>query len=721
MTVNNYLRYSIFGGLALALFATPFIVSTSLFFPYISGKGFFFRFVVGVCFALWILLVARDRHYWPGRSQMLYAVLAFAGLLVLSTAFSVNPYKSFWSNFERMEGLVSYLHLFAYFIMLVSIMGSVGIEKRKRYWMILLHVSLSAFLFMTIQGLRQIIDPALNSSQSGMRVDGTFGNSAYMAVYMLIHIFLSLYYFVKSNVYWQKYCYSLLAFLGFIVLFYTQTRGAIGGAILGFALTLLIIAVMRGGDVRKWTISGLALIAILWGGLYLARDTDFVNSRPAFNRFADVNLTERTVFSRITIWGMAVEGIQERPILGYGLENFNLVFNKYYKPSLYQQEQWFDRAHNVFFDWLSAGGIIGLLTYLSLFAIALVIIWKRKEGNVAEKAVLTGLLAAYFIHNFFVFDNLISSILFFTLLAYLAGFDGEYLSARSANSQRSGRGDDARGSTSDAQRSGRGDRASNLENQASDMILRYVAGTVFFIAMFPIMYVVTIKPYQAGRYLTDAINPCAKAEVKAIRQSDGSTQYVCNEAREEAAKRVLLTFNKLFALDTFATGEAREQLIQTALQLGSNEQVSAEKRGALLELAYNQAIQMVADQPNDARQRLFLGMFYARLLIDNHLNLAIEQLESAVELTPNKPSMLLTLASLYAENDQYERAVAVARKAYDLETSNEEAGRVLFAIHLKYDKREDAIKVLEEMIENIPEFREKGEQFIADVKAGKNP
>ncbi len=120
------------------------------------------------------------------------------------------------------------------------------------------------------------------------------------------------------------------------------------------------------------------------------------------------------------IWGMALEGFKEHPILGWGQENFNFVFNKYYNPGMYAQEPWFDRAHNVFFDWLIVGGILGLLAYLSLFATAIYLLWFRiGTWSVTSKSILTGLLAGYFFQNLFVFDNLISYIMFFSVIGYI--------------------------------------------------------------------------------------------------------------------------------------------------------------------------------------------------------------------------------------------------------------------------------------------------------------
>ena len=103
------------------------------------------------------------------------------------------------------------------------------------------------------------------------------------------------------------------------------------------------------------------------------------------------------------------------------------MFAKYNDARMYAQEPWFDRSHNVFMDWLIAAGALGLVAYLALYFSAIWTMWcskysknhKNSRNEFIEKALLTGLLVAYFIHNIFVFDNLISYILFFIVLAYI--------------------------------------------------------------------------------------------------------------------------------------------------------------------------------------------------------------------------------------------------------------------------------------------------------------
>ena len=127
MTINKWLRYIIYGG----IFAIPFIplyVSSSMFFPFITGKNFAFRIIVEIIFALWAILALQDKTARPKRSYLLYSVLALVVIDGLATAFSLNLYRSFWSNYERMDGYINILHLGAYFLVLISVFK----EKIKR-------------------------------------------------------------------------------------------------------------------------------------------------------------------------------------------------------------------------------------------------------------------------------------------------------------------------------------------------------------------------------------------------------------------------------------------------------------------------------------------------------------------------------------------------------------------------------------------------------------
>ena len=114
MDLNKFLRNTILAGIWLIPFI-PLYVANSMFFPFITGKNFAFRIIVEIIFALWIVLALRDRSYAPNKSAILYSILTFMAVLTVADIFGANLFRSLWSNFERMEGLVALLHLLGYF------------------------------------------------------------------------------------------------------------------------------------------------------------------------------------------------------------------------------------------------------------------------------------------------------------------------------------------------------------------------------------------------------------------------------------------------------------------------------------------------------------------------------------------------------------------------------------------------------------------------------
>src|SRR3989339_1646027 len=279
----------------------------------------------------------------------------FAVIFALSSIFGENFYRSFWSNYERMEGLVTYLHLLAYFLVLA------GSMKTERIWNWLFHTTLLASAIIAFYGIFQLF--GVLQTHQGSRLDATLGNASYLAVYMIFHIFLALALFYRAKDF-RKWIYLFVIILESFVLYHTATRGAILGIIGGLLISWLLIAVLSSNKkTRLAHMSLLAGVVIIISGFLFLKTADFVKTSPVLSRFAGISLTETTTESRLTIWKMSWRGFKEKPIFGWGQENFNLVFNKYYEPILYKQEPWFDRAHNVFFDRLTTNGIFGLLSY----------------------------------------------------------------------------------------------------------------------------------------------------------------------------------------------------------------------------------------------------------------------------------------------------------------------------------------------------------------------
>ena len=630
----------VLGGVVLTgvcfLTALPLLVSSSLFFPFISGKNFGFRIIVEIVVVLWLWLAVRDENYRPRRSSPFWAVLVTLVIFILATVFGLNPYRSFWSNFERMDGLITNLHLFVYFLILISVL------KTEKLWSWFSHSSLVVNLIIGIYALRQL-SGVLTINQGGTRVDATFGNATYFAVYQIFHIFLLGFLLLRPSLksaktggWWLRGSYLVLLFLDLFLLYKTATRGAILGLIGGVLLSGLLIAIFERDNRHLKKIGlGLVLGTVIVIGLFFAwRDSDFVKKSPVLNRFVDISLSDSN--ARLLIWNMSWQGFKERPLLGWGPENYPLLFNKHYDPKMYAQEQWFDRSHNVIFDWLISGGLLGLLAYLSLFGAAIYYLWRRLSNfSVTEKSLFTGLLAAYFFHNIFVFDNLISYLLFFALLAYL----------HVRNTEQRG--------------------APALVGKNFSPTIQIAAPVVGGVLVIFLLYSFNLKPILAGQTL-----------IKALSTGD--------------ANQRLVLFEKVFAYETFVNAEASEQVVSSASQAAGAKDLPVELKQKFIDLAIKEIDRTIAANPDQARYYLFRGSLLTRI---GQFAEAEKSLLEAKRLSPKKQTLIFELGNLYVAWGKLDQALAVFKEAFDLEPRFIEA-RQAYALGAIYAKEADLLAEL---------------------------
>ncbi len=393
------------------------VISSSLYFPFISGKNFIFRIVVEIIGALWISVAILNQEYRPRRTMIFWALFALIAIASLSTVFSADPYRSFWSNFERMEGLITYLHLFLLFLVLSSVM------KKDRDWTVLFFVSLATSVIVSFYGLLEKTG-AISSLTGGGRIFSTLGNSIYLAIYLLFHLFFICWALLKSKKLWLKIILGVAFILDTIVLLFSQTRGALVGFGAGFLIMLLLFILFNKS--KKIKIAAGILIAVsLFSAfmIYKYHDVLIAKNIPGISTLASISFSEPTAVSRVMIWKIGLSAVKDRPLLGWGLENFQIPYAEHYIPSLFGNEPWFDRTHNVVLDWFVSAGILGGLAYLALFAIifwTLVKLWRAGKLTKNEGILAIGLVVSYLIQNLFVFDNITSHLIFISFLGYVA-------------------------------------------------------------------------------------------------------------------------------------------------------------------------------------------------------------------------------------------------------------------------------------------------------------
>ena len=722
MQLQKWLRWGIIAGLFLIPFVS-FIVSDVFFFPFITGKGFAFRIIVEVVFALWVILALYDPQVRPRKSAVAYIFGALIVLLAIADLIGMNPSKSFWSNFERMEGWILFIHLGMY----LTVVSSFFTEKLWRAFFntwIGVSVAMGAFGVLQLAGVFAI-------NQGGVRVDGTFGNATYLAIFMLFNFFLTLIALAMwKPSRWMQIGYSIALVFQTLMIFYAATRGTILGLVGGLFVAGMIFVVFGKDHTRlRKAGAGLAIAIVLAaGGFYLIRNTAFVRTNDVLERIASINLHEGA--TRFTIWKMALKGIEERPITGWGQESFNYVFNQYYQASMYGQEPWFDRAHDQFLDMAIAGGLGALLLYLTLFGAALWYLWRGNTFDLAERALFTGLLVGYAFHNLFVFDNLISYALFMSVLGYLAMRRG---GSRVAGGM-----------------------------IVSPPIAQMTSGVVIVLLVAGLWYV-NVPGMARASTMIEAIKP----------HGNDLTQN-------------FNYFKKAVTGSGLGRQEANEQLMQFTLQILSPQLSSAstpEFKQEVVTYTKDAFATELTKEPNDVRELLFYGSFLRQL--GDYAN-ASSVLTKALSLSPQKQALMFELGILATNQKDMPGALKWFKQAYDEAPGYEQAlvyyavtaieagqtavgekllidhfgtatpnndfvlqayldthdfasvikiaeGRAaakpndaqtqvqLAAAYLSAGRRTDAVAALQKAEALNPDFKQQGDYYIQQIEAGKNP
>ena len=609
----DFLKVIVYGG----LFAVPFLtlyVANDYFFPYITGKNFDFRIIVELVFFAWIVLALADAKYRPKFSWLIFAFGIFLIVMFFANLLGKHPASSFWSNFERMDGYITLVHVFLYVLVLGSVLNT------KKLWGYYLHTTLVVAFIVALYGLAQFAGVVEGVEKT--RIESYLGNAAYLAIYMLFHIFIVFWLFVESKVNLHRVIYGLLAFMFIFTLVETGTRGTVLGLAVGISVMVAYIALFgaKYKEFRRVAIGAFAFLLIGAGVFVLGKDSAFIQNNPNLARIANINL-EDDLKVRGTIWGMAWEGVQDRPVLGWGQSNFNYIFNEKYKPFLYDQEQWFDRAHDIIMDWLVAGGFLGLIAYLSIFVSCLYYLFivpliKKDDETftVLERAVLLGILAGYFTHNLVVFDNIISYIFFAVILALIHSRVGRIVPAV---------------------------EKIKVDKSLINQFVAPVAGVMAIV----LIYNVNIPSMNAASDI-----------IESYQSKDPS-------ARLEAFERAL-------SRDSFAHQEITEQLAQQAMSMVQNPQVPEEIRTKFITRSEEELNRLVKEKPGDARVHVFFGSFYRSI---GNLDEAAKQMQIARDLSPQKQSIIAQQGAIAYSQGNIELARDYFKEAFLLDERNLEA------------------------------------------------
>lgn len=611
---------------------TPLFYQKTGVFPYTLSKALFFQAIIEIVFAFWLVLIIFDKTYRPKLTPLLLALGGFLAALLLTAFTGADPWRSFWSIYERGFGVFTILHLGA----LAVVLSSLG---KKFSWGWLFYASLGTAFFVSILAMLQTAIPHLLLEEPMPdRPGATFGNPAFLAGYLLFHAFLAAYFLlnkIRSGLSTRKniaicvyFAVALVAISG--VLFLTQTRGDIFG--FGAAVfVLLVLFSLRPPEIgiklfaRRKLYVMLIVVVIVSGSLFwLTRGNNFWARIPGLNRFYLISLTSESLQPRIIAARAAWRGFLDNPILGVGWDNFNIVFNKYYDPASLRasyQETRFDKPHNFILEDLVSGGILLLLAHSAIFGAFIYQAARIKNRLFGQ--IMTAAVAGYIARSLFIFDTIGPALALYIFLGYV---DAEFRE-RSINVTENITESESEG---------------NIAEERVSFV-KIIPVIIFSIAF---AYFVNIRVMKASNFHFRGFTYMARGDVDASIENFRSAlniwnPYAWNFVRDYAAVIAETYFYNPGSISPNAVLEAIKEM------------------------------ELVRDEhPRDAYNHYFLVDLYNQtsdIDKDAFLEKAEREAEIALELSPNRQQILFSLAKTKTLQGDYKAAVELAKRALALD------------------------------------------------------
>ena len=446
-----------------ALLLMPLIVTQNeTIVPFAIGKVAFSRSLIELLGVLWVALVLLDRSYRPSRSMVLILFGVWVGVAFISAFMGVSFTRSFWSNFERSVGVWDLLH----WLLFILVAGTV--LRTRQHWDRLLNWNLAVVLVLALIGLAQSADidlqPVVSASATFPtgRIYGSLGNAAFLGVILAMAIPLAAGFIVREL--FQEsprsppvtdqdrarsnrrqpiapklrgpglrrfYKAAKLTFwlavivFGIWALLETGTRGSLLALAVASVSAPLALAIWGNRALKKWAALATAAVIAVAGivlGLAFLVGSDVPSAVPGPGRIRSFGLDDLPLRERFYFYKAGLSAVQDRPIFGWGVENFSAALEARLDPSYFNQANvTVDRAHNEFVEEITTKGVFGAFSYIGLTGVLFWVIIRRRRTvreDIFAYAVF-GSLVAHVVHNQFSFD-VPPTLLHWTLLvAYL--------------------------------------------------------------------------------------------------------------------------------------------------------------------------------------------------------------------------------------------------------------------------------------------------------------
>lgn len=637
---------------AVAVLFTPLILYSRVYFPFVGPKGLYLMACAQIVFFAWLFLAIHYQKYRPNFNKVLIVFTVFLIVLVLASLFGVDFSRSFWSKYERMTGLLIWLHLFGLFLAISSSL------KKLSEWKNILTVSVVISIFLSLVSILGEAGIAIYK-----RGGSSLGNTSFLGTYLLFHVFFAIYLFFTEKNKWFKIFVLTAAVLGFLGIYFAGARAATLGAAGGLVLIGLLYCSFKPKR-KSIRITGRVALIVCSLIVLVSIVLLFIPGTFVSDKFVEI-----TTASRAVNWSMAWKGFAERPMLGWGPENYTVLFPKFFNPCLFVPskcggEIWFDRTHNVVLDKLATTGIFGLLSYVGLFLVMGYVLFKKyykdKTINFWLFAVFLSLLVGYFVQNLTVFDMPATLMLFVLVLSFVAFLAGKKQDAKIHQ---------------------------RPDKKPARLWVAVVLGIVFLITFFEFV----IQPLKTDIFVINSV----------IAQNP-------NERLEY--------YKKTFEASSMGKYQIRDFFAQHTQSIVRENLEKIPKEILIKELDFvtEQLIKTRKESPLDYRAVLKLAQVYnIYALIDaSKLALAEKYAKEAMDLSPTNQQSYWTMSQVKIYQGDYTAAIELAQTAIDLEPEWLASHKIAIQVLQTADQYDEAKALAKRAIEINPDWAREFESML---------
>ncbi|MBD3328691.1 hypothetical protein GF340_05335 [Candidatus Peregrinibacteria bacterium] len=429
-TIHNIIR----GLLISLIFLVPVTFSTSFHTVFSEPKLIVLRFITVVILGLIGLKVFLDKKIFINKGPIQWFLLAMLVSAFLSTVFSAYPYSSFFGNYGRFIGLITWINLLLLPWLFWNYLSLRKWQNYAIYTFVITGTSLAIYGILQFFGIFQ---EAFNWSVSpSVRVFGTMGHANHFGAFLATTTVVSLFLILANKKHYVKALLILGVILQGITLFLTGSRGALLALLVAVLVCTIFVIVKHYGDLKKYffrIVLALFFVAtIIGGGLYIYSDQ--ISKIPTIQRTTDtIEYIEQGYFpDRFSFWISTYQMFLDKPIIGHGLSTYRDVYNQYRRRDYRTQENdnMQDRitpeaAHNEYLNILATKGFLGFITFITLVIYVMagvmtaVIKSKERKEYYYEIAIL-GALTVFLVQVFFSFGVVSTYTTFFIFVGLAA-------------------------------------------------------------------------------------------------------------------------------------------------------------------------------------------------------------------------------------------------------------------------------------------------------------